>query len=187
MALWKKKSLEHRWLPQDSVLETDLVRLVEITPELDAGYLAVLDDDFMEVHHWPESTLKHLKRGLGADRRTRHGLTKDTALLVAPHEPMTVMGFVSIEQLGVANEPWQVGLQLRPKYRGVGIVTSLLPMLVDRLSQVDEYTDVSLSTSTDNVAMSRVCKKLGYHHNTVQYRHPDGTVETARSYILLPR
>ena len=184
MAFWKKRTFEHAWLGDTGVLETDLVHAVEITPELDERYLALLDDEFQEVHHWPESLIKHTARGLAAGRGIRHKLTQSTAALVLAEQPDVVVGFVSVEQLGVANEPYQVGLQIHRDYRKQGIVTGLLPALVERLGDAG-LTDVALSTSKDNKAMIRVCNKLGYKHEAVQHRHPDGTVESARRYRLL--
>lgn len=145
-----------------------MVHAVELTPNLDSGYLELLDDEFSQTHHWPDWMISDLTRGLSASRKIRHQVTSQTAVLVLPDTPDAVIGFVSVKRLGVGNEPFQVGLQIHANHRNTGIVSELLPIVVEQLERAG-FTEVALSTSKGNKAMVRVCNKLGYKHAAVQY------------------
>lgn len=79
----------------------------------------------------------------------------------------------------------QIGIQIGQDHRGKGYTTEALPVIMHRIERAN-ISNVVLATSEDNLAMIRVCEKLGLCHQPERYKHPDGTEEMVRVYRVLP-
>jgi len=183
----RRKRYSHAWVDSADPIVTERLEVVPITPELDASYLALFDDDFLTTHHWTAAMVDALDMSLRAGRSLRHAITKSTAVLVLGDEPLVAIGFISIARNPKRRQNEHlIGLQISREHRGKGYTTEALPAILHHIERAD-ISNVVLATSENNLAMIRVCEKLGFCHQAERYKHPDGTEEMARVYRVLPR
>lgn len=183
----RRKRRPHDWVSSADAIRTERLRVVPITPELEAGYVALFDDEFVTTHHWSRAMVHVVQKSLRAGGTDRDLVTRATAVLVPRDDPHAVIGFISIERgpAGSADKR-QFGIQIASDHRGMGYTTEVLPAIIDHIEN-GGFRHVVLATSEHNAAMIRVCEKLGLQFEPEPYKHPDGSEEVARVYRVLPR
>lgn len=185
--MWRRRTQRvHDWLDPDRPLTTDRLAIVELTRELDGSYLALLDDEFMEIHHWPPYVVQQTQRQLGGTRGLRHLATKGVGVLTQAEDPEQAIGFLSIELNPAA--PYQrfhVGLQIAREHRQKGYTTEALRALVAYFAEGLPH-DIVIATSRANGAMVHICRKLDLPEWYEEYTHPDGSKELAAIFQAVP-
>ena len=186
MAFFKKRPPEeHTWLSDEDPVESERFQAVPLSRSLDAGYFAILDGDFAEIHPWPPDLFRFVKRSIGANDRIRSLYTRHVAAVVPTDEPNKVIGLIAVEKAhpDIPGTHY-IHLHVLPDQRRTGIMSELLPKLFARLKRAD-FEDVVIPSNKDNAAMNGLAKKLSLNHKNVEHEYPDGESEKTRYYRVI--
>jgi len=179
----------HEWLGPEPLL-SDRLKIMSVTPQTLAGFARLFDSDFARAHRHSPEQMMTIHRSLDPTFGNPLGLILNTAILVPHDEPDVVVGFIMFFDTpslpGTKNGSRLIGVQIAQERRGQGYLTEALAEVVRYLT-AEGFRNVWLATSPDNVAMRRVCERLGFReHGTVYYTFPDGTVDDALAVEVIP-
>lgn len=182
--------LSHNWLDEDEPISTERLLVLPISVELQEGFLELLDNEFVRIHHWTGEMIEGTRRALNANPRSRHQATKHMSVLVTRSEPLVVVGLISVSPVSnspVGNADLHIGIQMGKEHRNRGYLSEALPLVIDQLEQIGK-SNVWLVSPKDNAAMIRVCSKLNFSdRGCVIYNYPDRFIELAQTFQILPR
>lgn len=187
---WFRRRQRHAWLADNGGLQTERLRIVPIGDDLQADHLAILQDDFAAVHHWPDTYVNAIAKVVAGSGKLGHHITKHTAMILLSHEPNQVVGLVSVsatKALDTGKPSFSIGFHIKDGHRGLGYASETLPTVVDHLER-RAYGHVWLACSRDNRAMRGAALNAGFSDlGEASYTHPDESTEQCVWYQALPR
>ena len=117
-------------------------------------YVETFDDGLRRAYSRDDKNGLRLREGYWDD------ICDGTSLFVTIVENDRVCGFCCIEKLDAT--PTEIGIRLRPVFRGNGIGTEAVAAFIDGMRRMVGPADFIAKIGSDNTASQRLFRKLGF-------------------------